>query len=106
MKTLNSKIKVGLTDNDVMELINEIYDVIIKTKTKEIIIKCRQLTANEYGIINKSDEDDYNRMTQVVKLVVEKPKKLKEIDLPFGFVVSAYNQIIEKSFLQYNLEEK
>jgi len=102
---LNSKIKVGLTDNDVMELINEVYDVIIKTKTKEVVIKCRQLTASEYGIINKNnDNDDYHRMTQVVKLVVEKPKQLKEIDLPFGFVVSAYNQIIEKSFLQYNLE--
>jgi len=106
VKILSSKIKVGLTDNDVLELINEIYDVVIKTKTKEIVIKCRQLTASEYGTINSSEDNDYIRMTKVVKLVVEKPKQLKEIDLPFGFVVSAYNQIIDKSFLQYNLELK
>jgi len=106
VKILNSKIKVGLTDNDVLELINEIYDVVIKTRTKEIVIKCRQLTASEYGVINNSEDNDYIRMTAVVKLVIEKPKQLKEIDLPFGFVVSAYNQIIDKSFLQYNLEQE
>jgi len=98
-----SKVSIGITDKDIMEIINEEYKVEIKVKDKTLVLKCRPLSATEFGEISSSELDEYKKMRAVLDIVLVQPATIKGKKLPIGFVMSAYNQIINKSFLQYTL---
>jgi len=98
-----SKVNVGITDRDILEIINEVYDVNITIANKTVVIKCRPLSAVEFGEISSSDKNEFDKMRDVLNMVIVQPETIKNKKLPVGFVISAYNQIIDKSFLQYKL---
>ena len=98
-----SKTNVSVTDKDIMEIINEEYRVEIKIKDKILVLTCRPLSATEFGEISGSEDNEYKKMRAVLDAVLVKPASLKGKKLPVGLVMSAYNQIINKSFLQYTL---
>lgn len=98
-----TKVNVGITDSDILEIINEEYKVEIKVEDKTLILKCRPLSASEFGQISTSELDRYKKMRAVLDAVLIQPAIIKGKKLPVGFVMSAYNQIMTKSFLQYAL---